>query len=155
VSTCEREEHNDATTVLCCLFCQRPFFVPVTFYERMQGRYSCEQCVEIVWILRQPHVLYVRTSSQQELEGIAARLRRISTPAAAAFQQASSDSWSLNFWYDEIRYEVLLLLWSLQVRYSLENLHRDEDTLTFWPGDTTPKGILGLRMQEIRAQAQD
>ena len=138
-----------------CIFCHRPFHVPVPFYERAQGKYHCDRCVEVAWALRQPHVLFVRTLSRDELEGIGARLLTVSKPCAGAFHHSSSGSWSLTFWYDEISYELLTLLSSLQIRYSLDNLHRDEDTLTFWPGDTTPRGTLGSLIKEILAHGND
>jgi hypothetical protein len=131
------EEYDGATQPLRCLFCQRPFLVPVAFYERVQGEYHCDRCVEVAW------------------EGIGTRLRLVSKPCAGTFQQASSGSWSLTFWYDEISYELLALLSSLQVRYSLDNLHRDEDALTFWPGDSTPRGTLGSLIKEILAHGND
>jgi hypothetical protein len=149
------EEYNRGTQTIHCIFCQRPFLVPIAFYERMQGKYHCDQCIEVAWVLRQPHVLYVRMPSRDELTGIATRLLTVSKPCAGTFHQASSGSWSLTFWYDEIGYELLILLSSLQVRYSLDNLHRDEDTLTFWPGDATPGGTLGSLIKEILTYGND
>lgn len=113
--------------------------------------YRCELCIGIDSTLRHPHALYIRARSRAELEAISERLLRISQPYAGGFNQSGDASWSLTFWYTAITHELLRLVASLPFRYTLQDLHLDDDTLTFWPGDTEPKGALGPLIKMILA----
>ena len=146
-----REEPSGATKTLHCIFCQRPFLVPVACSRLVQGKFSCERCVQIAWTLQQSHALSLERPSREELEEIGAHLLKISQPCAGTFYQASSGSWSLTFWYDEISDELLFHLTSLQARSSFNSLHENGGVLTFWPDNTAPRKTLSSLIKQILA----
>ena len=100
------------------------------------------------------HSLSIDASSLEECNAITAQLAQLvqtDQPTDATysshhfcFSRSAPDceSYWLCYYYDQISIELLKVLASLRVRYTLHNIVTHEDALRFWPDYPAPQGVL-------------
>jgi hypothetical protein len=116
--------------------------------------------------LQHPHSLSVEVHSLEELNHIASRLLEVATPHTCSYSSSHSclsrsspdgEQYSLCYQYNTVPLELIEVLGTIRVRYTLHDTLEHKDSLRFWPDYQVPKGtlsFLGLNTQVNKDESE-
>lgn len=133
-----------------CTFCQSP----IQMSEQVMKQAIqplCTTCVELTKTFDHRHTLSMDLFSLEDVNALTAELFRVCVPTAytcTSFHSSfpRSDLYEVAYWfsctYELISLELLNMLASLRVRFTLRDMVAQQESLHFWPGDAVTQGVL-------------
>lgn len=128
------------TQMRYCALCQHAFQAPEEAHRRERNDYYCDACATRMDALEHHHSLSIDVSSLDDLNAITSRLFQACIPTT--YTCTSSHSclsrsalYDVTYWlsctYDRISLDLLSVLASLHVRFTLYNTVIHQDVLRF------------------------
>lgn len=111
----------------------------------------CTTCTELTQTFGHRHTLSMDLSSLEEVNTLTAQLLKVCVPTTCtcisshnAFSRC--ERYETSYWFsctcEPISLELLKMLASLRMRFTLRDTMTQQEALYFWPCDDAPQGVL-------------
>ncbi len=150
------------TQFVRCVYCQRIIQVPEHLL-RQDSHPLCTPCAELTQTFGHRHSLSMDLFSLEDVNTLTAQLFEVCTPTTCTCMSSHSafsraDQYEASYWFsctcESISLDLLKMLASLCVRFTLRDTVTRQEALHFWPCDTAPRGMLmPLLMRDARTTA--
>ena len=138
------------TRTIRCTLCSGIIRIPEQVM-RQDRPLLCTTCVELTKTLDHRHTLSMDLLSLEDVNTIFTRLLQVCPPTtwncmSSHTSFSRSDRYEASYWlscsFDSISFELLHMLASLDIHFTLQDTVTKQEVLCFWPNDSAPHGAL-------------